>query len=804
MTSAANNEEVSSGRRPISERLFEAVVLLLVAATSLFVLVYVGFADGRRTYEQIHLELVSAQGSFVRNSIEKFVRDGLPLRQYVGFSTLAAPIIESEEVDALAVYDSSGKLLFSTVDKKKPNLKIPDQVAAATVASERTIKTGDEYYQVWIPLKTRFESVGGLVIYTPASLVTGRLVRAFVPVIGIAAALCIAFSGFAFFFKSRLSGAGERPTQIAYTLMFVAATLAVVAALASVYYDGVQRKAKASAETMSQRLSDVVEFGIRFHDIDGLDRAFAEYRRVNPELSQAALVINGKVLVSSPKMQQGRTWASDASQFEYSIELPYVHDSTVRTLVVDVPRSVVYERVLRSVKNFLALFVASAFLSGLFLQVGGSLRYSRLFSGNSDSLSSTDACLVFIRPVFFFAVFFDSLTYSFLPKFMQQTALDSGLSTAYASAPFTSYYLAFALSLIPAGSLSERLGPKFVTLLGLVLAAIGVMWLSFPIGLWGMTALRACAGIGQGMIFIGVQTYIFKVVPPERKTQGAAIIVFGFQAGLISGMALGSLLVNFLDPAGVFKVAGLVAIVALIYTTVLLPEVQSVSEKLGMVNAVRDIAHQIRGVVKSFEFLNALLCIGIPAKAILTGVVTFSIPLVLGQYGYRSEDIGQVIMLYGLGVVISSAYASKIVDRTRNTATVLLAGAVMSGLGLWLFGLLGSGSLQGGAHSTALITIAIGIVGLAHGLINAPVTTHVAHSRLASQLGSTQVLTVYRFVERGGHVAGPFVLSQLFLLMGQGPTVIGLVGAGVALLGVIFVINRLLTERGQLRLETAP
>jgi predicted MFS family arabinose efflux permease len=549
-------------------------------------------------------------------------------------------------------------------------------------------------------------------------------------------------------------------------------------------------------------LSDVVEFGIKFRDIEGLDRSFGEYRRLNPEISKVALVIDGAVQVASPPDSLGAEWRSDSSQYEYRIDLKKGNDATKRMLIVTVPRTVIYQTVLRSVKNFLALFVASAFLSGLFLQVGGSLRHTPAF-GRTQTSHREDVSLVFIKPVFFLAVFFDSLTYSFLPKFMQQVAVSSHLSVGYASAPFTAYYLAFALSLIPAGTLCERYGPKFTTLVGMVFAAMGVIWLSFPVDIFGMTALRAAAGLGQGMILIGVQSYILKVVPPEKKTQGAGIIVFGFQAGLISGMALGSLLVNFLEANGVFMVAGGIAITALLYTALLVPEAAIEGAKSTLLGGIKTAAYEIKAVAKDLEFLNTLVCIGIPAKAVLTGVVTFAIPLVLGQYGYRSEDIGQIVMLYGLGVVVSSAYVSKIVDRTSNSGLVLLAGAVLSGTGLAIFGLLGSSWLGNGPASTVAISVAVTLVGVAHGFINAPVTTHVAHSQSAAQLGSSQVMTVYRFVERVGHVAGPIVLSQLFLFLGQGPHVVGAVGVVIALLGVAFVLNRSLGTRGGIQLERA-
>ena len=91
--------------------------MFIVAALSLLLLLYVGFGDGKRTYELLHIEKLTAQGLFAQTSIEKFLRDGLPLKQYVGFSTLATPIVEGDDVDAVLVYDDKGQLIFNAMDK---------------------------------------------------------------------------------------------------------------------------------------------------------------------------------------------------------------------------------------------------------------------------------------------------------------------------------------------------------------------------------------------------------------------------------------------------------------------------------------------------------------------------------------------------------------------------------------------------------------------------------------------------------------------------------------------------------------
>ena len=192
-----------------------------------------------------------------------------------------------------------------------------------------------------------------------------------------------------------------------------------------------------------------------------------------------------------------------------------------------------------------------------------------------------------------------------------------------------------------------------------------------------------------------------------------------------------------------------------------------------------------------------------PAKAILTGVVTFALPLVLGQAGYRPEDIGQIVMLYGLGVLLSSGFASRYVDRTKNSELILFCGALLSGLGMIVIGLMGSPVLGNSFISTVVVVCAVAVVGIAHGFINAPVVTHVGQTNLAGRIGANPTTTAYRFLERGGHIAGPLLLSQLFLLWGQGPHIIGAIGIAVILLGLTFVMYRLMPRSAQLRGEPA-
>ncbi|HEX7967670.1 MAG TPA: MFS transporter [Stellaceae bacterium] len=768
--------------------------MFIVTGLSLLLLLYVGYGEANRTYEQFTIEKLTAQGGTAQNAIENYLRAGLPLKQFVGFTTLAEPIVENDDIDALVVYDTAGRQLFVVTDKAKP--KLPEPSAAIKRVKDRVeVDFEGTHYQIILPLRSRFETVGSLVVLSPKSITAARVAHSFRPLTILLLALSVVFAAFVSIAAPRLARVRAPWMQITYGLTFIAMAGAVIGTLVNLYAEGIQGKAKEAAFTLSQRLIYAVEYNIRFNDFDGLERTFADYRRLNPEIKEAALLINNVIKIDTDPGKVGKPWSVDENAFEYTVDLSRAGQARRVHVIVAVPTHLVYRQVERSVRNFAALFVASCFFAGLFLQVAASMQRLRLAPSRAATSGSTrlrdESALAVVKPIFFLAVFIESLTYSFLPRFMQDVASASGVSPGFASAPFTAYYLCFALSLIPAGHFSERHGPRSLIWCGLLLAGASMLSLTLPLGMAMATLARGLSGVGQGMVFIGIQAYILAVASPEKQTQGAAIIVFGFQGGMISGMAIGSLLVTYLLPTGVFAIGAGVAIATALYAIVLMPaDGDRKHSEAGFDSALKRVGGDMLKVMRSVEFLKTMFFIGVPAKAILTGIITFALPLLLGREGYRQEEIGQVIMLYALAVVAASTLVSRLVDRTGQTASTLFWGAIISGVGLVLIGLMGSDALGHGNASTAIVVLGVILVGGAHGFINAPVVTHIAHSELAAQIGANPATATYRFLERLGHVAGPILLAQFFLIWGQSANIIAWLGIATMILGVFFIFRR--------------
>ncbi|HWG80730.1 MAG TPA: MFS transporter [Stellaceae bacterium] len=782
------------GPQTFSRRLIDGATMFVVTGLSLLLLVYVGFGEAKRTYEEFDIEKLVAQGSIAQNSIENYLRAGLPLKQYVGFTNLAEPIVENEDIDALAVYDLAGRQLFFVTDKSKP--KLPDPPAMVTQIKDKIeVESTGSYFQVVLPLRTRFETVGSVVVVSPKSVVAKRLDATFRPLVFLLVGLSVAFAVFVSLAAPYLARTRGPWLQVAYGLTFLGMAGFVIGSLINLYSDGIQGKAKETAFTLSQRLVDVVEFNLRIRDFENLDKMFADYHRLNPEIKEAALIVDDVILVDTDGSKVGKSWRSDPKAYEYTVDLTRPDQPRQVHVAVAVPGELVYHQVERSIRNFAALFVASCFFAGLFLQVAAAMQRLRQEPTADDtglgSRVREQSALAVVKPIFFLAVFIESLTYSFLPRFMQDVAASSGVSSGFASAPFTTYYLCFALSLIPAGHFSERRGPRALIWSGLLLAGMSMLSLTMPLGIVLATVARGVSGIGQGMLFIGIQAYILAVASPEKKTQGAAIIVFGFQGGMISGMAIGSLLVSYLQPQGVFAIGAAVGLATALYSAVLMPR-GSARDRAedGFGTALTRVGGDMLRVMRSTEFLKTMFLIGVPAKAILTGIITFALPLLLGQEGFRQEEIGQVIMLYALAVVASSSLISRLVDRTGQTASMLFWGAVISGFGLVLIGLMGATPIGHGSLSTVLVVVGVMLVGGAHGFINAPVVTHIAHSELAKQIGANPATATYRFLERLGHVAGPIMVAQLFLIWGQTAQIVAWMGVATMILGIFFILRR--------------
>ena len=191
-------------------------------------------------------------------------------------------------------------------------------------------------------------------------------------VFGIMLALAAVILLGAFFMNGFRASVSGRFLQPFFAVIFIIAAGVVTTVTIQIYSQGVQAKASALADSLSTRVGTVLDLGLDLEDISGVNQALIDYHQRNPEPDSVALTLNGEVAYHSNKELIGGKWLEPQNCFVYQQALvPEGQDSSEDqvSLVLAVPKNVVYSRVARNVKNFAVLFLATVFLTALFFKL---------------------------------------------------------------------------------------------------------------------------------------------------------------------------------------------------------------------------------------------------------------------------------------------------------------------------------------------------------------------------------------------------------------------------------------------------
>ena len=792
MTERAQGSGNVHDSKTIAQRIADAVAMFTVSAICLVLLLFVAHGTIVRTYEQLIVDKLLAQGGLVQSTLETFVRPGLPLRQFTGFQKLSEPMVKQDDMlDSMTAYDREGEVIFAAGDTRA--LALPPTNEQTLQSGVATMRSDSRYLQVVLPLRNKFERVGDLVMTVYRHRATEKVASLFRPVIIAAVTAAVGFGLVVFLVNGSAPHLRRRRVAAGFAASYMLVAAAIALMMINLFSEGAQSKGRVLADSLGQRLHDIMNFGLVLEQIDGLQEVLTEYRQLNPDIASAGVTVNGRIVVHSDPKQVGRYWQTDAATHEYRLDLRPPEHPRASTVVLAVPKAIVYWQVLRSVKNFAALFVASSFFAFLFMQVAQAIQQAMQSAQSRPETWREHAALDLVKPVFFLAVFVDHLAYAFLPQFVNEVAGRQGLSASYVAMPFMAYYLFFALVLVPAGRYEQRVGSRPLIQCGLLLTAASLIMIALGASFEMLVVARAIAGVGQGMLFIAIQSFVLAKSTAEHRTQANTIIVFGFQAGMISGMAIGSLLVGQITPAGVFVLGAAIAGCIMLYVRLALPDSKpDVSHSTWFIGT-GDIWREITAMARDAKFSRTILLIGIPAKAVMTGIILFAMPLFLHTRGFAQEDIGQMTMIYAACVIFSSTWTARIADASANTGAILSWGAILTAGGLVVIALCGWDALATHEHAqpiiTALMIVGVAMIGIAHGFINAPVITHVTQTDVAQRCGSGQVGATYRFIERAGHTLGPILMGQVFYFVGVSYAAFSWAGLAILTLGLVFLLS---------------
>lgn len=806
-------------------RLLHNLPILLVEIFTLLLLSYIGYAEVLRRYPQFQLDKMEAQVSIIRNAMDPTLQAGIPVEQFSGFNTYSSALQASDSfIVSIKIFGLDGQLRFESYGK---NYSLSDEQSYGIVkklGKDLEWRESENGFKVMAPLNGKLGVAGSIELVTHRDSVSVIVEKLFRSVFFLAIAVLVGFSiftlGYAWLAERSAAWRLRQRSVISggYLVSFVAISAIIGSAVFSAYEIGAREKTKALADTLSNRIDAVLELGVSLDDISGINDAFAKYKTDNPDISNVALSVADRSVFHTDGKQVGREYQSPSDSIEYRV--PLRNDGVVMHLAVSIPKGVVREAVMSRTKEFIVLFLACGLMSWIFLDAGTGLVQRRQAIKSDDAIQQKEQAsamgLKLVKPAYFLIVFTSALPISFLPQLVTGMAEQTSGDFSSGTLPFTLYYLIFALVLIPAGRYAEKGNLKRMMFVGFVAEVIGLLLIAATSDYWLLTLGRAFSGFGQGVFLIGLNSYTLSITPQNKRTEGAAVKVNGRNAGLISGTAIGALLFAYMDYQEVFLVASCVSVIGAIYLWRLVPGigefVESARAPIRETTWVRDLL----AVARDGEFMRTLLLVGVIGKIAVSGVVMFSIPLILSAQGFPPEEIGQALMIYYIASIVATKYSARMVDYLgANSKNVLFFSALVGGLGMMLLGLVGldeklSGTFpsilaplshlavlldgffvgQGfGQSNTFLIIAGIVLAGTSNGLLAAPVMTHIDMTQVANSYGNKAVAATYLFLERGGHVVGPLVASYLLVIFGQSALGIAIFGLVSIILGGLFLLT---------------
>jgi DHA2 family methylenomycin A resistance protein-like MFS transporter len=301
-----------------------------------------------------------------------------------------------------------------------------------------------------------------------------------------------------------------------------------------------------------------------------------------------------------------------------------------------------------------------------------------------------------------------------------------GVSNGSTATVLSIYFAAYALVLLPAGALVDRIGARRVALAGLGLFAAGAAAGALASSFGFLLFTRGVQGVAAGLVSPAALAGAVSGFPPERR--GAALGIWGASAGMAN--LVGPLLGGVLTIAFGFRanwwalvpmaLAALWGILALVPTDV----------QAGEAGRGRVFNEIVAGatVVAALTF------------AVMIGCFYLAEQYLQKSVGFSALGASAVLVFVALLVGLAAPLAGSLADR-RGERTPALAGFLAAALGLGILGI-DAVTLHGALTGVLLIPVGLGL-----GLLFVPASRAALNATPRSLHGRTSaVLSVGRLL----------------------------------------------------------
>ncbi len=379
------------------------------------------------------------------------------------------------------------------------------------------------------------------------------------------------------------------------------------------------------------------------------------------------------------------------------------------------------------------------------------------------------------RPAAFSMVFMWAIPASFLPLFMEAIYEPMfGLpKDIVLGLPISLEMFAALVAALVSGVLADRRGWHVPFLAGVVLCAAGAFgsWLATS-GIQFVLS-RGLTGLGYGLAWMAIQSYIFRFTTPLTRAQGISNLVAGIVSGQICGTAVGAMLAERIGYSQAFLISAVLVVLPLAFTLSFMRHFMRRPEPLALADRFK-IA-DLRDLLCNRNYASILILSLVPFALCQVGLLMYAAPIYLHQIGSSQSNIGRVLMIYGLSVIYIAPWISKYVDRTDRKKLFIVLGGLVGGGGLM--------SLY--FHSGQMaVMLAVFLMGVSGSLVGSAQSAFALKLGIIQRVGVGKAMSVQRAADKLGQMLGPLVLGAIIATVG--------IGNGVAMVGLLFFLTTFL------------
>jgi MFS family permease len=359
-----------------------------------------------------------------------------------------------------------------------------------------------------------------------------------------------------------------------------------------------------------------------------------------------------------------------------------------------------------------------------------------------------------------------------MPKFAQQNL---SMDAAELGITYSLFALSFALGMIPAGYLADRVGRKPLIIAGTLtfsLTTFALVLISTP---WQFAVLRVLEGLGAALVTPAAFALTIDLVPDNKRgiamgAEGTAQLLGGFGGPGLGGILAGQF--GFYSPF--YIAAGLAAACAGVVFLIREPKVHLLHEKssvLAMFGAWKRNLQQKKALA------------AVTTRGFVMGIVQglWNLGLILYWYDSLSmteTEVGVAISIELLVMLLATLPFGAMSDKHGRRPFILIGGTLMVGgllLNVWV-------------REVWQVFVLTAIGGFGAAMSNPSVGAMLADVMLPAERG--RVMGAYQMIQGFGNIVGFFALGYIYEVVSpEAPIVLCSIALAVATLIIAVFVH---------------